>query len=471
MKDSLYLKKYVQMHPDNKMGWYLLGKEYEKNGEEGKANYCFNQSSEVYEAFELSKVPDDLWEEYQYRLLQITREKEQRSNKARVFLLALGFLFLIFTPTLNAPGLSSVSSAVEEQVEINDNDKQSENVPDVQPLKQENTVIPLFTAQAAGSTQERALTLSQMLSHPGSLPVNIVVLGMKREDKWLLWKENLPVAFTLKKNEEAEVTYQSYDPGECDCKPSEDAELRIFADTWIKEQEDLLVLSMAVRSFKQQEGRVPVSLSELVQPFPRNWLSGSTDNMKSHFGELSATYDAGGIGKDPSVTVPKKGDLNLSPLDGEMGDAVYFKEPLEVIVDKQNHRLAVVSGNIILRNYKVGLGGEKTPEDEFVITDKVVNPNGSSNGEFGSRGMQLSASRYAIHGTDEPESIGRDESKGCIRMLKEDVEELFDLIPMGTKVRIVKGALPDGLLVPTDRYQSQHRHDQTNPRKTYHWLN
>ncbi len=42
MRNSLYLKKYVQMHPDNKMGWYLLGKEYEKEGQLGKANYCFN---------------------------------------------------------------------------------------------------------------------------------------------------------------------------------------------------------------------------------------------------------------------------------------------------------------------------------------------------------------------------------------------------------------------------------------------
>ncbi|MNF17117.1 hypothetical protein D3C80_2204480 [compost metagenome] len=56
-------------------------------------------------------------------------------------------------------------------------------------------------------------------------------------------------------------------------------------------------------------------------------------------------------------------------------------------------------------------------------------------------------------------------------MTKEDIEELFDLIPMGTKVRIEKGVLHDEVLVPSERYKSQNRQDQTNPLKTYHWLN
>ncbi|GJM84202.1 hypothetical protein HMSSN139_66980 [Paenibacillus sp. HMSSN-139] len=69
----------------------------------------------------------------------------------------------------------------------------------------------------------------------------------------------------------------------------------------------------------------------------------------------------------------------------------------------------------------------------------MVNPNGKDDGEFGSRGMQLSDTNYAIHGTNEPDSIGKDESLGCIRMGKKDVEELFDLVPKGTKVKIGKG--------------------------------
>jgi hypothetical protein len=123
--------------------------------------------------------------------------------------------------------------------------------------------------------------------------------------------------------------------------------------------------------------------------------------------------------------------------------------------------------------YEVGLGGERTPEGSYVITDKVVNPNGRSNGEFGSRGMQLSDTNYAIHGTNEPNSIGQDESLGCVRMRKDDVEELFALAPQGTPVRIGKNLLPALMSVPEakERYTHKLVPKQSNPGKTYHWLN
>ena len=47
--------------------------------------------------------------------------------------------------------------------------------------------------------------------------------------------------------------------------------------------------------------------------------------------------------------------------------------------------------------------------------------------------------KYGIHGTDEPWSIGRGLSKGCIRMYNKDVKELRSYIPYGTEVNIVKG--------------------------------
>ncbi len=89
--------------------------------------------------------------------------------------------------------------------------------------------------------------------------------------------------------------------------------------------------------------------------------------------------------------------------------------------------------------------------------------------------MQLSDTDYAIHGTNKPDSVGKDESLGCIRMSQEDIEELFALIPKGTKVMI--GAAPDtpeDLWVPEqaeDRFKPKLAPDQTNPDKTYHWLN
>lgn len=467
MKNSQYLKEYVQLHPENKMGWYLLGKEYENNGEQGKANYCFNQSSEVYEAFEHSKVPDDLAEEYRTRLFQLSHDRKRRSRRIRAILTCVVMIFLIFIPSIEAPSSSdSVLSSNQEQV----GDEAQREVSEKPSKLVDTDSIPSFTAQAAGSSQERARTLSDLLNHP--MPVKMVVLGMKRQDKWLLWRHDMPVAFTLEKNEAKEVIYRPYDPKECDCKPPDSSSLQPAATAWIKKQEDTAVLSSGIKAYASKNKRVPSHLSELVKSFPNNWISGNTALMKQNFAKIAELVDSSRATNKGKGASPKdSGKGHQSSSSSDLGDRPYFHEPLKIIVDKENHRLAVVSGNVILRNYKVGLGGDKTPESDFVISDKVMNPNGSDRGEFGSRGMQLSDSNYAIHGTDHPDSIGKDESQGCIRMAREDVEELFDLIPKGTKVHISKGVLPDDQLVPAERYATQHGQDQTNPQKIYHWLN
>ena len=50
---------------------------------------------------------------------------------------------------------------------------------------------------------------------------------------------------------------------------------------------------------------------------------------------------------------------------------------------------------------------------------------------------------YRIHGTTEPWSIGTDVSSGCIRMLNEDVIDLYQRTPVGTRVLVLKHLSPD----------------------------
>ncbi len=50
--------------------------------------------------------------------------------------------------------------------------------------------------------------------------------------------------------------------------------------------------------------------------------------------------------------------------------------------------------------------------------------------------MGLSAKGYGIHGTNQPNSIGKAASTGCIRMGKQDVEELFAMVGVGDTVEI-----------------------------------
>jgi hypothetical protein len=84
--------------------------------------------------------------------------------------------------------------------------------------------------------------------------------------------------------------------------------------------------------------------------------------------------------------------------------------------------------------------------------------------------MTLSKTLYAIHGTDEPDSIGKDNSLGCVRMKRTDLEELFDLVPLGTTVRIKNGTIPVKSQAPKERFKLEPRQDETNPAKVYEWL-
>lgn len=483
MKNSQHLKAYVQMHPDNKMAWYLLGKEYYKNGQQGKANYCFNQAGEVYEAFERSKVPADMLREYEDGLLKVAQERQQSKLRKRRVLLVLALVLFMFLPLAAAPGAGSgitVGSLPEDadSVPAELAAEGPEAVPEGGQSEQGEQPAKLAFTARAGDASASSQALADILQ--SRTPVAFAVLGMERSGKWLVWKKNLPLTATVAKNGNGRLVYQSYDQASCDCQPPDAGELRKQAAQWQEQQEQMAVLWSAMRAYKNSKGKLPQSLSELTAAFPGNWLGGTTPLMKEKFA-LLRTSAAASMSPQPSVEpagntgeesgAAGEGSGNAAEAVSAEREMPFFTVPLTIIVDKQKHRLAVVSGSVILRNYAVGLGGDRTPEGIFTITDKVVNPNGRDNGEFGSRGMQLSDSNYAIHGTDEPDSIGLDESLGCIRMGREDVEELFALVPMGTKVQIGKGALPEELLVPEERFPSGAPHNQTNPNKVYHWLN
>jgi lipoprotein-anchoring transpeptidase ErfK/SrfK len=74
-----------------------------------------------------------------------------------------------------------------------------------------------------------------------------------------------------------------------------------------------------------------------------------------------------------------------------------------------------------------------TPRGNFTIINKAVNPGGP----FGARWLGLSKKGYGIHGTNNPSSIGKAVSNGCIRLHNANVIELFNLVGVGTPVRIV----------------------------------
>lgn len=68
-------------------------------------------------------------------------------------------------------------------------------------------------------------------------------------------------------------------------------------------------------------------------------------------------------------------------------------------------------------------------------------PPGPDN-PMGNYALDLGWTYYRIHGTNDPQSIGRAVSSGCFRMLPDDIRTLFNHVEIGAKVRVIEGPLP-----------------------------
>ena len=66
----------------------------------------------------------------------------------------------------------------------------------------------------------------------------------------------------------------------------------------------------------------------------------------------------------------------------------------------------------------------------------MAKPNTPEN-PLGTRWMGFDLESYGLHGTTEPDSIGKSRSLGCIRMLNPEVEELFELVGEGTAITVM----------------------------------
>lgn len=105
-----------------------------------------------------------------------------------------------------------------------------------------------------------------------------------------------------------------------------------------------------------------------------------------------------------------------------------------IIVSLVNRQLYLVEDGKTIKTYPVGIGKmvTSTPTGFFKIINKAANPGGP----YGAMWMGLSKPHYGIHGTNDPQSIGKYVSKGCIRMYNPDVIELSKIVPIGTSVVI-----------------------------------
>jgi lipoprotein-anchoring transpeptidase ErfK/SrfK len=114
--------------------------------------------------------------------------------------------------------------------------------------------------------------------------------------------------------------------------------------------------------------------------------------------------------------------------------AIWYMPNYRIIVDLSDRNLYLLDANTVIRSFPVGIGKmlTRTPVGEYTIINKQPNPGGP----FGVLWMGLSKPHYGIHGTNDPSSIGREVSHGCIRMYNGDVLALSSFVPINTRVTI-----------------------------------
>lgn len=132
-----------------------------------------------------------------------------------------------------------------------------------------------------------------------------------------------------------------------------------------------------------------------------------------------------------------------------------------IVINPHYNTLDIYYQNETLKNLSCATGKASTPSPQgcFTISNKCVNPyysktncpGGDPNNPLGKRWMGLSVpgtggSTYGIHGTNDESSIGNNASHGCIRMHNADVEEVYDVLPIGTTVIICDCELDDATI-------------------------
>jgi lipoprotein-anchoring transpeptidase ErfK/SrfK len=124
-----------------------------------------------------------------------------------------------------------------------------------------------------------------------------------------------------------------------------------------------------------------------------------------------------------------------------------FEGPFGAVITLSDFELVLHHNGQYVRRYRVCIGKDgSSPVGKFKIINKVTNPQytdpdgkvfaGSDpQNPLGKHWLDLGDS-YGIHGTIEPDSIGKAESRGCIRLFNADVSEVYDMLDLGAEVVI-----------------------------------
>jgi len=251
--------------------------------------------------------------------------------------------------------------------------------------------------------------------------------------------------------------------------------------------ESTTVIRSALYQYAVKNGILPSNLSELTQPYPENYLTAlplEPYSMKNR--AVSQGDEQGGWIYSPQDISAGQNDSQLLNIISQSlqpnlyGNNTLSFSPLTLVIDKVKYTLSVQSGKTVFRKYPIGLGDDNsTPDGTYFVKRKIMNPDKEiplDSNVFGTRGLELSNPNYAIHGTNDLQSIGSGKSHGCIRLSNRDMKDLYAMIPLNTAVIIAKNDDKDQGLAQLnlqndsrEYYNISDNSKEEDPQGNLHW--
>jgi lipoprotein-anchoring transpeptidase ErfK/SrfK len=179
--------------------------------------------------------------------------------------------------------------------------------------------------------------------------------------------------------------------------------------------------------------------------------------------EVTGTVRPSSVATLPADDQPETGKAELPPHLKRQIVPFQSAEPAgTLVIDTANTHLYLVLGSGQAMRYGIGVGREGFtwagaervsrmaewpdwhPPAEMIERQPYL-PRFMAGGEgnpLGARALYLGKTLYRIHGTNQPSTIGKYVSSGCIRLTNEDIQDLYSRVQVGTRVVVLPGAPP-----------------------------
>ncbi|CAN5237485.1 hypothetical protein BH09SUM1_BH09SUM1_29160 [soil metagenome] len=251
-------------------------------------------------------------------------------------------------------------------------------------------------------------------------------------------------------------------------------ELREKADAFLKENPDHRIAPVLQAALAKQElasGDTAAAQTRLAKVMAAPGGSEQVGGIAEEIGRknLESLFSSGAQPKDTVYTIASGDSINRIAAKNHVTEELLFhcnnitdarslqigqkiripSVDFSLGVDIAANTLTLKNHGEVFKIYTVRTGREKdaTPVGEFKVLNKKRAPTwrpgnghtygpGDPNNELGTRWMSFSGDILGIHGTLHPDTLGEYASNGCVGMASADVEELFDLITVGTPLTI-----------------------------------